>query len=59
VWLLAVVLALAVLGGCTFLTNFDPEGQPCDPGTTVASEQCLTDAGYRCVGGLCTRDAGK
>ena len=53
-----VVLGLAAaFTGCMFLTKFDPEGQPCD--TSLSYElQCLSDAGYWCVGGKCTRDAG-
>lgn len=42
--------ALTALAGCIFLTQFDPEGQPCDP-----NAQCLTDAGYWCVAGACRK----
>ncbi len=59
--------ATVVLTGaasCTLLTQFDPEGQPCDKSAPPAL-QCLTDAGYFCnAAGLCTRlgsgvDAGR
>jgi len=42
-----VVLAAIVAAGCTLLTRFDPEGQPCDLQAAPAM-QCLTDAGYFC-----------
>ena len=57
-WLLVIGFALAALGGCTLLTNFDPEGQPCDVGAPNYADQCVADAGYSCVNGLCTRDGG-
>ncbi len=55
-WL--VLLFGLVAAGCTLLTSFDPEGQPCDPAAR-GNDQCLSDAGYVCVGGVCTRDAGR
>lgn len=57
-WLLVIGCALAALGGCTLLTTFDPEGQPCDVGAPSSSDLCVADGGYRCVNGVCTRDAG-
>ena len=51
---LTLSLALAA-AGCTLLTRFDPDGQPCDPGAPPAM-QCLTDAGYFCSAEkICTR----
>ncbi len=52
-----LLAALAALAACTFLTAFDPEGQPCDVGAPPGA-QCLTDAGYFCVAGKCSKDAG-
>jgi len=54
-WVVVVVAMLAALGGCTLLTSFDPEGQPCDT-AAPADQQCLTDAGYQCVDGKCTKN---
>lgn len=56
---LVVAGALAFVSGCSALTSFDPEGQPCDANAAV-DQQCLSDAGYRCANGVCTRfaDAG-
>lgn len=56
---LALVLGL-LLGGCTALTRFDDEGQPCEL-AAPAGQQCL--AGYECQtssdGGVCRKaDAG-
>lgn len=57
-----LLLLLGVLAsGCTCLTRFDPNSQPCELGAPVG-EQCL--AGYECVeqtadAGVCRRvDAG-
>ena len=52
-WVVVVVALSALLGGCTLLTSFDPEGQPCDVAAPV-DEQCLPDAGFTCVDGKCT-----
>ncbi len=51
----ALWVLLAVWGaGCTALTQFDPESQPCELNAPVG-QQCL--AGFECVatpdGGLC------
>jgi len=43
-------VALALLGACTLLTNFDPDGQPCD-----YDGSCLP--GYGCVAGQCRKGA--
>ncbi len=58
VFALVVAAALAFAAGCSLLTSFDPEGQPCEAGAP-AGQECLTDAGFTCVAGFCTRDAGK
>jgi hypothetical protein len=50
--LLAVALLLGA--GCTFLTHFDPEGQPCDTAAPPAS-QCLD--GFHCENGKCRAGA--
>ena len=50
-------LALFVTG-CTLLTNFDPDGQPCDYGSFRPEEQCLSDAGYWCINGFCRHASG-
>ena len=47
--------AFATLGGCMFLTQFNPEGQPCDPNDSNPITNCLTDAGYWCVKGECRK----
>jgi hypothetical protein len=44
----AVAAAFALAGSCTLITNFDPEGQPCDNAEADPSLKCLTDAGYHC-----------
>jgi hypothetical protein len=49
-WRLAAILsglAWAAVG-CSFLLDFDPEGQPCNP------ERLCSD-GFRCVGEVCVR----
>lgn len=47
-----LLAALAAVGaGCSLLTSFDPESQPCDPHATREADKCLP--GYACVGGLC------
>ena len=47
-------LAVTLVGaGCTVLTQFDPEGQPCDT-TAPRATQCLS--GYTCgPGQRCTK----
>jgi len=50
-----VGFALFALAGCTFLTSFDPEGQPCDPNALRPESECLSDAGYWCVKGACKK----
>lgn len=47
-------LVVLVLGGCTMLTAFDAEGQPCDKAAAPAS-QCLT--GFHCSNDKCVRGA--
>jgi hypothetical protein len=56
---LFVLLALALLGGCTLLTSFNPEGQPCDL-SAAPGAQCLTH--FHCANGKCVQgdyDGGK
>lgn len=49
---LVLVLLAVSIAGCSFLLDFDPEGQPCD-----VDGGCLT--GYACVDATCQRtDAG-
>ena len=55
-WVVVVVALFAALGGCTLLTSFDPEGQPCDL-QAPPDEQCIPDSGYACVDGKCTMKA--
>ena len=43
------------LFACSLATTFDPEGQPCDKAEPNPYLQCLSDAGYFCVGGLCKK----
>ena len=50
---LGVLLALGS-AGCTLLTSFDPDGQPCDMSAAPAN-QCLV--GYGCVAGKCKKGA--
>lgn len=40
---------------CSLATTFDPEGQPCDKAEPNPYLQCLSDAGYFCVGGICKK----
>ncbi|WP_224366817.1 hypothetical protein [Hyalangium versicolor] len=47
-WLFSTV---AVLSACSLLSDFDPEGQPCD-----SQGQCLED--YACVDGKCVSSPG-
>lgn len=42
------------LSGCTLLTSFNPEGQPCDP-QAAPKNQCLKD--YHCENGKCVAGA--
>lgn len=55
--LLALAVALGFAAGCSLLTSFDPEGQPCDVGAPTYAEMCQADAGYHCNldAGLCTK----
>lgn len=55
---LGLVGFLAALAACNALVNFDPEGQPCDPAPPSPALECLTDAGYRCIAGVCTKGTG-
>src|SRR5689334_16436924 len=43
---LLLAIPAVVLGACSLLLTFEPEGQPCD-----SSGRCLT--GYECVGNVC------
>lgn len=44
-----LLLLTVALGGCSFLTSFDPAGQPCDStGACLAGYVCVDN---RCVGG--------
>ena len=53
--LLALLLFAALLvGGCTLLTAFNPEDQPCDL-AAMPAQQCLN--GFHCEGGKCKRGA--
>ena len=52
-----VIASLCV--GCTLLTKYDPDGQPCDLNEPDPLLSCLSDAGYACVNGLCKKGAGK
>ncbi len=40
---------------CSLITKFDQDGQPCDPNASDPAASCLSDAGYTCVGGFCTK----
>ena len=49
-------LALGLgLFGCSLATTFDLEGQPCDKAEPNPYLQCLSDAGYFCVSGVCKK----
>jgi hypothetical protein len=53
-----IALAALLIAGCTFLTQFNPEGQPCDTAASPES-QCLER--FHCENGKCVRgdyDAG-
>lgn len=50
-----LLAAVALLGaGCTMLTAFNPEDQPCDVAAAPA-QQCLS--GFHCELGKCKRGA--
>ncbi|GEM_PF-2802785 len=50
--------AVVAFTGCSLMTGFDPEGQPCDKAEPNPYQQCLSDAGYFCVNGLCKKATG-
>ena len=41
--------------GCSVLTTFDIDGQPCDKNEPNPALSCLSDAGFVCVGGFCKK----
>lgn len=41
--------------GCSVLTTFDIDGQPCDKSEPNPYLSCLSDAGYFCVDGVCKK----
>ena len=43
--------------GCSLMTKYDQDGQPCDPKEPNLTLSCLSDAGYVCVGGFCKKGA--
>ena len=51
----ALALALLLLAGCIFLTQFNPEGQPCDTSATSEEAECLD--GFHCENGKCRHGA--
>jgi hypothetical protein len=50
-----LLLAAVLASGCSVLTQFDPEGQPCDLKEPDPALQCLSDAGFSCVAGACRK----
>jgi hypothetical protein len=52
---LTLAVLAATLAGCTLMTSFDPEGQPCDPTATSPDKQCLS--GYHCQANQCVKGA--
>jgi hypothetical protein len=52
------LLFFAVLfAGCSVLTTYDVEGQPCDKNEPNLALSCLSDAGFICVDGFCKKGA--
>jgi hypothetical protein len=43
-----LLLLALTFSGCTCLTQFDPDSQPCEPNAPVG-QQCLS--GFQCVAG--------
>lgn len=41
--------------GCSLMTKYDLDGQPCDKNEPNPLLSCLSDAGYSCVNGFCTK----
>ena len=52
---LALAIALSASSGCTLLTSFNPDGQPCDMTASNPANECLQ--GYGCVQGKCKKGA--
>ena len=53
----ALLFASLCFAACSLITNFDPEGQPCDTAAFDPAQECLSDAGYWCVNGICKKTA--
>lgn len=53
----AFVFAALCVSACSLITNFDPDGQPCDTSAFDPAQECLSDAGYWCVNGFCRKTA--
>ena len=50
------VSAAFTFAGCSLVTRFDPEGQPCDA-DAPQELKCLADAGYSCdARNICTKN---
>ena len=43
--------------GCSLMTKYDQDGQPCDKSEPNLALSCLSDAGYACVNGFCKKGA--
>jgi hypothetical protein len=41
--------------GCSLMTRYDQDGQPCDKSELNPALSCLSDAGYTCVSGFCKK----
>ncbi len=52
---LRVLVIGTALAGCSLITKFDQDGQPCDKSEPNPALTCLSDAGYACVDGFCKR----
>ena len=53
------MFVFASLGvGCSLITKFDQDGQPCDKTERNPAQSCLSDAGYTCVSGFCKKGPG-
>jgi hypothetical protein len=50
------LLLLSILGACTLLTSFNPDGQPCDLSASTVEKQCLTGFHCKAPDGKCVRD---
>ena len=54
---LRLLVIASLFAGCSLMTKFDQDGQPCDKNEPNPLLSCLSDAGYTCVNGYCKKGA--